>query len=84
MKRYRYAAGALLGILLTGGSIFLITVRTGEMPRVVSVWPIFAALGVSAVTWWLQGLIVAVLAWPQLKSLRIGDMFRVYMVGGFI
>jgi len=84
MKRYRYAAGALLGILLTAVSIFLITVRTGEVPRVVSVWPLIAALGVSAVTWWLQGLIVAVLARPQLKSLRIGDMVRVYMAGGFI
>jgi glycosyltransferase 2 family protein len=84
MKRHRYAAGALLGILLTAGSIFLITVKTGEMPQVVNVWPLFAALGVSAVTWWLQGLIVAVLAWPQLKSLWIADMFRIYMAGGFV
>ena len=84
MKRYRYAAGALLGILLTAVSIFLVTVRTGEMPGVVSVWPLFAALGVSAVTWWLQGLIVAVLARPQLKSLQMGDMVRVYMAGGFV
>src|SRR5215218_3001615 len=84
MKRYSYAAGALLGVLLTALTIVLIIVRTGEMPGVVSVWLLFAALGVSAVTWWLQGLIVAVLARPQLKSLRIGDMVRVYMAGGFI
>src|SRR5215216_7041832 len=68
MKRYSYAAGALLGVLLTALTIVLIIVRTGEMPHVVSVWPLFAALGVSAVTWWLQGLIVAVLARPQLKA----------------
>lgn len=84
MRRHRYAAGALLGILLTAGSIFLITVRAGEMPQVVSVWPLFAGLGVCAATWWLQGLIVAVLAWPQLKSLWIGHMFRIYMAGGFV
>ena len=84
MKRYSYATGALLGILLTTLAIVLITVRTGEMPQVISVWPLFAALGVSAVTWWLQGLIVAVLARPQLKSLRVGDMVRIYMAGGFV
>jgi len=84
MKRYSYATGALLGVLLTASAIVLITVRTGEMPRVISVWPLFAALGVSMVTWWLQGLIVAVLARPQLRSLRVGDMVRVYMAGGFI
>ena len=84
MKRYSYATGALLGILLAALAIVLITVRAGEIPRVVSVWPLFAALGVSVVTWWLQGLIVAVLAQPQLKSLRVGDMVRVYMAGGFV
>ncbi len=84
MRRYSYAAGALLGILLTASTMVLITVRTGEMPRVMSVWPLFAALGVSAVTWWLQGLIVAELARPQLKRLRVGEMVRVYMAGGFV
>src|SRR5215217_669009 len=84
MKRYSYAIGALLGILLAAIAIVLITVRAGEIPRVVSVWPLFAALGVSVVTWWLQGLIVAVLAQPHLKSLRVSDMGRVYMAGGFV
>ena len=36
------------------------------------------------VTWWLQGLIVTVLAQPHLKSLRVGDMVSVYMAGGFV
>jgi CBS-domain-containing membrane protein len=53
MKRYSYATGALLGILLTTLAIVLITVRTGEIPQVINVWPLFAALGVSAVIWWL-------------------------------
>ena len=84
MRRYGYAAGALLGVLLATLASVLISVRTGEMPRVVSVWPLLTALGVSVATWWLQGLIVAVLTRPQLKSLRVGDMVRVYIASGFI
>src|SRR5918997_5126565 len=84
MKRYSYAAGALLGILLTALAIVVIAVRTDEIPRVVSVWPLLAALGTSVVTWWLQGLIYALLARPQLKGLRVGDMFRVEMAGLFV
>src|SRR5215210_547533 len=84
MRHYSYAAGALLGILLTALVIVVIAVRTDEIPRVVSAWPLLAALGTSVVTWWLQGLIYAVLARPQLKSLRVGDMFRVDMAGMFV
>src|ERR671917_446848 len=84
MRRYCYAAGALLGILLTALAIVVIAVRTDEIPRVVSVWPLLAALGTSVVTWWLQGLIYAVLTRPQLKGLRVGDMFRVEMAGLFV
>src|ERR687893_1093592 len=84
MRRYSYAAGALLGILLTALAIVVIAVRTDEIPRVVSVWPLLAALGTSVVTWWLQGLIYALLARPQLKDLRVGDMFRVDMAGLFV
>jgi glycosyltransferase 2 family protein len=51
---------------------------------VVNVWPLLAALGTSALTWWLQGLIYAVLARPQPKSLRVGEMFRVDMAGMFV
>ncbi len=84
MRRYGYVIGPLLGLLLPALTIGLIAVRTEEVPRVVSVWPLLAALGASAATWWLQGLIVAVLARPQLDSLRVGDMFRVYMAGTFV
>src|ERR687894_399049 len=84
MKRYSYGIGALLGLLLPALMIVLIAARAEEMPRVVSVWPLLAALGTSVVTWWLQGLIYAVLARPQLKGLRVGDMFRVEMAGLFV
>src|ERR671916_1398047 len=84
MKRYSYGIGALLGLLLPALVIVLIAARAEEMPRVVSVWPLLAALGTSVVTWWLQGLIYALLARPQLKGLRVGDMFRVDMAGMFV
>src|SRR5918995_4092782 len=84
MKPYSYGIGSLLGLLLPALMIVLIAARAEEMPRVVSVWPLLAALGTSVVTWWLQGLIYAVLAWPQLKGLRVGDMFRVEMAGLFV
>jgi glycosyltransferase 2 family protein len=84
MRRYGYAAGALLGILLTVSAILFIIMRTEETPRVVSVWPLLAALGASVATWWLQGLIVAVLARPWLERLRVLDTFRVYMAGTFV
>jgi uncharacterized protein (TIRG00374 family) len=38
----------------------------------------------SVIAWWLQGLIYAVLARPQLKRLRVGEMFRVDMAGLFV
>lgn len=84
MSRYGYAAGALLGFLFTAFAIFPIVLETEEMPGIVSVWPLVAAIGTSLVTWWLQGLIVAVLARPRLKSLRVGDMFSIYMAGTFV
>ena len=79
-----YTAGALLGVLLTTLVAVVIAGRTEEIPRVVSLWPLLAALGTSLATWWLQGLIYAVLARPQLEGLRVGDMFRVEMAGLFV
>src|SRR5215217_2853658 len=82
MRRYGNAIGALLGLLLP--TLVMIAAGPGEMLRVVSVWPLLAALGTSVVTWWLQGVIYAVLAQPQLKGLRVSDMFRVEMAGLFV
>jgi glycosyltransferase 2 family protein len=84
MRRYGYAVGAFLGVLLPACVAVLIAVGTEEISRVVSVWPLLAALGISALTWWLQGVIYALLARPQLKNLRVGDMFRVDMAGMFV
>src|ERR687893_2786311 len=84
MRRLTYASGALLSICLTAIAVGVIAVKVGETPRVASVWPLLAAVGASAVTWWLQGLIYAVLARPRLKVLEVGGMFRVEMAGLFV
>jgi uncharacterized protein (TIRG00374 family) len=83
-RRNRHVVGALLGVLLTTLAVVVIAMRTDETPHVVSLWPLLAALGTSVVTWWLQGLIYAVLARPQLKGLRLGEMFRIEMAGLFV
>ncbi len=79
-----YAAGALLGVLLTVVAVAVTAARTEEIPRVVSLWPLAAALGTSLASWWLQALIYAVLARPLLKSVRVRDVFRVEMAGLFV
>jgi glycosyltransferase 2 family protein len=84
MRCNSHVVGALLGVLLTTLAVVVIAVRTDEIPHIVSLWPLLAALGTSVVTWWLQGLIYAVLARPQLKGLRLGDMFRIEMAGLFV
>src|SRR3712207_613361 len=47
MGRYSYTAGALLGVLLTALAAVVIAMRADEIPRVVRVWPLLAALGTS-------------------------------------
>src|SRR5215211_277381 len=84
MRRYGYVIGALLGLLLPASVIVLIAATADEMPRLVSIWPLLAALATSVVTWWLQGLIYSVLARSHLKNPRVGNMFRVDMAGLFV
>jgi uncharacterized protein (TIRG00374 family) len=81
---YGYVIGVLLGLLSPALVIILIAARTEGVPRVVSVWPLLAAAGISVVTWWVQGLIYAVLARPHLKHPRVGEMIRVEMAGLFV
>jgi uncharacterized protein (TIRG00374 family) len=84
MTRHSQVVGALLGVLLTTLAVVLIAVRMDEVPRVVNPWPLLAAFGTSVMTWWIQGLIYSVLARPQLKYLRVGEMFRIDMAGMFV
>ena len=80
----RYAIGALLGLLLTVLAVVVIAVKAEEMPRIASIWPLALAIGAAVAAWWLQGLISAVLARPQLGNLRVVDMVRIYLAGMFI
>ncbi len=84
MTRHSHVVGALLGVLLTTLAVVVIAARMDEVPQVVNLWPLLAALGTSVMTWWLQGLIYSVLARPQLKDLRVGEMFRIDMAGMFV
>lgn len=54
------------------------------MPEIVSYWPLALAVGASVLSWWLQGLISAVLARPHLEKLRTLAMTRVYLAGAFV
>jgi uncharacterized protein (TIRG00374 family) len=84
MRRYGKTIGALLALLLPTLVIVLVATRAQAMPRVVSFWPLLAALGACVMAWWLQALIYAVLAKPLLRGLRVGGMFRVEMAGLFV
>lgn len=84
MRRYRYAIGALLGVLLTVLAVVVIAVRAEETPRITTIWPLALAVGASLVAWWLQGVISALIARPKLGHLRIWYMTRVYLAGAFI
>jgi uncharacterized protein (TIRG00374 family) len=77
-------AVALLGFLLALLALFFTAAVTKETAGVVGPWPLLAALGACVATWWLQGLIVAVLAWPRLGRLRVLEASRVYMAGTFV
>jgi len=58
--------------------------RVGRAPEIESYWPLAVAAGASLLSWWLQGLIAAVLALPQLGKLQVLDMTRVYLAGAFV
>lgn len=62
----------------------MISLQAKEMPQVTKVWPLFIAVGASVVAWTLQGVVSALLARPQLGSLRVLDMTRIYLAGAFI
>lgn len=84
MRKYRYALGAILGVLLTVLAVVVISLKTQQVPRVTDIGPLALGIGTSLVAWWLQGLISALLARPKLGHLRIWYMFRVYLAGAFI
>lgn len=73
-----------MSLLLTALAVVVVALRADRMPRVVDVWPLALAVGVSIVAWWLQGVISALLARPRLGDFRVKAMLRIYLAGAFI
>lgn len=71
-------------MLLTAAAVGVIAAKANRMPEIESYWPLAVALGASLLSWWLQGLVGAVLALPQLGKLHVLDMTRVYLAGAFV
>ena len=69
----------LLGLVLGAIGFFVAARSIKAPPQVVEVWPIVVAIGVMIVVWLIQGTILALLAWPELKNVRVLDMTRVYL-----
>jgi uncharacterized protein (TIRG00374 family) len=71
-------------VLLTAVAVAVVALKAERMPEIVSYWPLALAVGACVVSWWLQGLISALLARPHLEKLRTLDMTRVYLAGAFV
>ena len=84
MRRRGYVLGTALGIILTVGAIVLVVSQTDHMPRVEKVWPLALAVGASLLAWVLMGVVSALLAFPNLKTLRVRDMVYIYLAGAFV
>lgn len=69
----------LLGLALGAVGFFLAARHIKAPPRVVELWPIIAAIGVTLVVWFIQGTIIALLARPKLKSIKVLSMTRLYL-----
>lgn len=84
VRRHRYVVGTVASVLLTVAAVVVIALRANRVPEIVSYWPLVVAVGASGVSWWLQGVVSGLLAFPQLKTLRTLDMTRVYLAGAFV
>lgn len=78
------AAGVLLGLLISVLAFVIVGFRVDETPRVANVWPLIVGIGAAVLTWVLQGLVMYLLARSQLRSVRLGDMIRIYLAAAFI
>jgi uncharacterized protein (TIRG00374 family) len=69
----------MVGLCLSAAGVLLAAGRIDEPPRVVRIWPIALAIAAMVVSWFLQGLAMAVLARMRLGRLRVGEMTRIYV-----
>jgi uncharacterized protein (TIRG00374 family) len=75
----RSILSVMLGLGLSVVGVLLAARYVQEPPSITSYWPIAAGVGAMLVAWLLQGAVIALLARPQLKSVRVLDMTRIYL-----
>lgn len=82
----RSLLGVLLGLALGAAGFAFAAYHVDRPLRIVHLWPIPIAAGVTVLAWLIQGAIIALLAWPDLKRVKVLEMTRVYLatqaVGG--
>ena len=79
--------GVFIGLLSTLVAVWIIASKFGDgFPRVVDYWPLLAGVGVAVAGWVVQGLIMYVLARPQLTDGGTNplEMVRIYLAAAFV
>lgn len=75
----RSILGILVGLGLSVGGFLLAARYIDEPPSITSYWPVAVGVAATLTAWLLQGTIIALLSRPQLKTMKIFDMTRVYL-----
>jgi hypothetical protein len=69
----------LIGLALGTAGFLFAAHHIKATPQVVEIWPIIAAIGVMIAVWCIQGTVIALLARPGLKSIKVLSMTRLYL-----
>lgn len=80
----RAALGVTLGICSSLAALWLLSSRVHGTLRVVDIWPLLVGVGLSVGCWVLQGMVMYLLARPQLENIRARDMIRIYLAAAFV
>lgn len=75
----RSILGILLGVALSAVGVVIAGLGIENPPDVARIWPIALAVLVMLAVWLIQGTVLALLARPELKTLRVLDMTRLYL-----
>ncbi|ABG03360.1 conserved hypothetical protein [Rubrobacter xylanophilus DSM 9941] len=82
----RSLLGVLLGLALGAVGFAFAAYHVDRPLRIAHLWPVPLAAAVTLLCWLIQGSIIALLAWPELRRVRVLQMTRVYLatqaVGG--
>lgn len=80
----RATLGVTLGLCSSLAALWFLSSRLHGTPRVVDLWPLLAGAGLSVGCWVVQGIVMYILARPQLESARARDMIRIYLAAAFV